>query len=374
MKTKPFLNTLVSTLLLIGGLTSCGNDAPSNTKPNTDNSELQEEGSGNGNSENDSDKGHKAGIAMGGDISWITEMEADGIKFHNYDGTQANCMEILKSLGFNSFRFRVWVNPSNKYCTTEDVVAKCLRAKAFGIDIMIDFHYSDNWADPSKQNTPEQWKSLTIDALVQKVTEYTTATCQKLKDNGIEPKWVQVGNETSDGMLWPLGKASTNPKNFARLFKAGYDAVKSVYPDTKVIAHVDRAQEYNHLEWLYGILADNGATFDVMGLSLYPEKNNYVSYVAQTEANMKKLIQKFGCDVMLVEVGMGESYATECYDFLTRCFKLSESITDNRMLGVLYWEPQCNSNWNDYNKGTFNSQWRPTDALKAYNDFIASGN
>lgn len=343
---------------------SCGSDSPGiPDEPDSEQGEGDNQGGGSG-------EDTKVNIAMGGDISWLTEMEADGIRFRNFDGTQEDCMKILKSLGFNSFRFRVWVNPANQYCTIQDVVDKCTRAKALGFDIMIDFHYSDDWADPSKQTTPEQWKNLGIDALVQKVTDYTKATCQELKDNGIEPKWVQVGNETSDGMLWPLGKASTNPKNFARLFKAGYEAVKSVFPDSKVIAHVDRAQDYDHLEWLYGILTNNGATFDVMGLSLYPEKTDYKNFVAQTETNMKKLIQKFDRDVMLVEVGMGESYVTECRDFLTRCFGLSKSIADDRMLGVLYWEPQCNSSWNDYKKGAFNSQWRPTDALKAYNDFI----
>ncbi len=366
MKAKSFLKVLLSSLIFAGSLTSCGSDSPATPDKPGNEQEGEDNGGGSGNEEN------KVSIAMGGDISWLTEMEADGIKFHNYDGTQEDCMKILKSLGFNAFRFRVWVNPANKYCSTKDVVAKCLRAKALGIDLMIDFHYSDDWADPSKQTTPAQWKDLGIDALVQKVAEYTGATCQELKDNGIEPKWIQVGNETSDGMLWPLGKASTNPKNFARLFKAGYEAVKSVFPDSKVIAHVDRAQDYDHLEWLYSILADNGASFDVIGLSLYPEKNDYISFVSQTEANMKKLIQKFDRDVMLVEVGMGESYVTECRDFLTRCFGLSEKIAGDRMLGVLYWEPQCNSRWNDYKKGAFNTQWRPTDALKAYNDFIAS--
>lgn len=371
MKTIPFIKILAAALILTGSISSCGSDSPGTPdKPGQEEGPGGENTGGEGGSGNDS----KVEIAMGGDISWLTEMEAAGIKFRNYDGTQGNCMEILKSLGFNSFRFRVWVNPENQYCTTEDVITKSLRAKAFGMDIMIDFHYSDDWADPSKQTTPAQWKNLGIDALVQKVTDYTIATCQELKDKGIEPKWVQVGNETSDGMLWPLGKASTNPKNFARLFKAGYEAVKTVFPDTKVIAHVDRAQDYDHLEWLYNILVSNGATFDVMGLSLYPEKNDYISFVSNTESNMKKLIQKFDRDVMLVEVGMGESYVTECRDFLTKCFQLSERIADNRMLGVLYWEPQCNSSWNGYKKGAFNSQWRPTDALKAYNDFITAGN
>src|SRR6185295_10631574 len=90
-------------------------------------------------------------FVKGADVSWLTEMEATGKKFYNSAGTEKDCMQILKDLGMNSIRLRVWVNPANGWNNTADVVAKALRAKALGMKIMIDFHYSDSWADPGQQ-------------------------------------------------------------------------------------------------------------------------------------------------------------------------------------------------------------------------------
>src|SRR5262245_28461707 len=98
-------------------------------------------------------------FAKGADISWITQMEAAGIKFYNASGTAMDCMQLMKSLGMNSIRLRVWVNPTNGWCNNADVVAKAKRAQQLGLRLMIDFHYSDYWADPGKQNKPAAWAS-----------------------------------------------------------------------------------------------------------------------------------------------------------------------------------------------------------------------
>ena len=156
-------------------------------------------------------------FAKGADISWLTQMEASGYKFYNRAGVQEDCYQVLKDEGMNSVRLRAWVNPTGGWCNTVDVVAKAKRAKAAGMRIMIDFHYSDWWADPGKQNKPAAWASLNFIDLKTALSDYTKHVMDTLKSNSIYPEWVQVGNETNDGMLWEDGRASTNMANFAAL-------------------------------------------------------------------------------------------------------------------------------------------------------------
>ncbi len=153
-------------------------------------------------------------------------MEAGNYKFYNRDGKQEDCYQVMKDEGMNSIRLRAWVNPVDGWCNTADVVLKAKRAKAMGMRIMIDFHYSDWWADPGKQNKPVAWSSMSFSDLKQAVSDYTMHVMDTLKSNGVIPSWVQVGNETNDGMLWEDGRASTNMVNFAALVTAGYDAVE----------------------------------------------------------------------------------------------------------------------------------------------------
>ena len=126
-------------------------------------------------------------------------------------------MSLLKSLGINAVRLRVWVNPSDGWCNMQDLLVKAKRAKGLNLRIMIDFHYSDSWADPGKQNKPAAWLTLSLKELESAVSKHTTDVLNELKSNGITPEWVQVGNETGNGMLWEDGKASVNMKNYARM-------------------------------------------------------------------------------------------------------------------------------------------------------------
>ena len=178
---------------------------------------------------------------LGADISWETEMESKGQKLYNWKGEERECTALMKEMGMNAVRLRVWVDPSDhgNWCNKEDLLAKAKRAKELGMDVMVDFHYSDWWADPGKQNIPKAWEKLSFKKMCTALATHTNEVLTLLKDNGISPKWVQVGNETSNGLLWPLGKLDQNPKQYAGFFAAGYDAVKAVFPDAKVIVHLD---------------------------------------------------------------------------------------------------------------------------------------
>lgn len=307
-------------------------------------------------------------FARGADLSWLTEMEDAGLKFYTAAGTQMECMALMKSLGLNSVRLRVWVNPNPAYNNATDVLQKATRAKNLGLDIMINFHYSDSWADPGKQNKPAAWAAMNFSELKQALADHTTDLLQQLKTAGITPKWVQVGNETNDGMLWPDGRASTNMANYAQLVNAGYTAVKTVFPTTKVIVHVSNGWDNSLFQWNIGGLLAQGAQFDVIGMSLYP---SYVSAgwaVANQQclANMNDMVSRFNKEVMVVEIGMPWDDAANCRAFISDLINKTQSVTGNKGLGVLYWEPQCYGNWKGYTLGAFDNNGRPTVAMEAF--------
>ena len=144
-------------------------------------------------------------IWLGGDISGTTADEARGIFSADTTGMVTENTRLMKNYGMDAVRLRVWVNPERGFSSKEDVLKLARRARDLGMEIMIDFHYSDWWADPGKQNPPAAWADMDLPEMKQALATHTKETLQLLKDDGIEVRWVQVGNETRDGMLWPLG-------------------------------------------------------------------------------------------------------------------------------------------------------------------------
>ncbi|MEO7049939.1 MAG: glycosyl hydrolase 53 family protein [Ferruginibacter sp.] len=305
-------------------------------------------------------------FAKGADVSWLTQMENSGIKFYNTAGTQTELISLLKNLGMNSIRLRAWVNPTDGWNNTTDLVAKAVRANNLGMRILIDFHYSDTWADPGHQSKPAAWASQDIIALQTSVKNYTTDVMNALKTNGVTPEWVQVGNETNDGMLWPEGKASTNMVNFAKLINAGYDAVKAVSSTSKVVVHVSNGFDNGLFRWLFDGLQNNGAHWDVIGMSLYPNSTNYTSLNNQCLTNMNDMISRYNKEVMICEVGMSWDQPDACNAFLIDLIQKATSITGNKCLGIFYWEPEAYNNWQGYSLGAFDNSGKPTTALNAF--------
>ena len=305
-------------------------------------------------------------FAKGADLSWITEMEKNNIKFYNASGTAMEATALMKSLGMNSIRLRVWVNPSDGWCNTQDLLVKALRAKNLGMRIMIDFHYSDTWADPSNQKKPAAWTSLSFADLKTAVATHTTEVLNVLKTNNITPTWVQVGNETSDGMLWEDGRASTNMANYAALTTTGYNAVKAVFPNAKVIVHINNGQDNSLFRWIFDGLTKYGAKWDVIGMSLYPSTTNWSTYNTQCLTNMNDMVSRYGKEVMICEVGMSWDSPAIAKSFLTDLIAKTKTVTGNKGLGVFYWEPEAYGNWKNYTLGAFDSTGKPTAAMDAF--------
>ena len=307
-------------------------------------------------------------FVKGADISWLTEMEGAGRKFYNSTGTEKECMQLLKDIGMNAIRLRVWVDPAAPaWNNTADVVAKAVRAKNLGMKIMIDFHYSDTLADPGHQAKPAVWASQDFNTLKQSLANHTSTVLNALKTSGVTPAWVQVGNETNDGMLWPDGKASTNMNNFAQLVIAGYNAVKAVDASIKVIVHVSNGYDNSLFRWIFDGLKNNGAQWDIIGMSLYPSPANWSTLNSQCLVNMNDMVSRYAKDVMVLEVGMSWDQAAACNSFLADLITKVKSVSGGRGLGVLYWEPEAYNNWQGYSLGAFDNSGKPTAALNAFN-------
>ena len=306
------------------------------------------------------------GFAKGADVSWLTQMQASGKKFYNSNGTEQDCMSLLRDLGVNSIRLRVWVDPADGWCNKKDLLTKAWHAKNLGERIMVDFHYSDSWADPGKQNIPAAWNDFKddLDKMKAAVAEHTTDVLKYLKDNGIDVEWIQIGNETRTGMLWPLGLASDNNfSNYAALNNAGYDAAKAVYPNAQCIIHIDQGNDLGGFTWMFDGLKAAGAKWDVIGMSLYHEDNNWQELTDDCLNNISTLATRYNKKVMICEIGMpwdSENAAAMMQKMVDGCKAKTEC------LGIFYWEPECYGGWNDYNKGAFDSNGKPTDALNAF--------
>src|SRR4051812_42293723 len=136
-------------------------------------------------------------FVRGADIGWLPQMEATGYKFYNDNGVEEDCFKILKDHGINTIRLRTWVNPNNDkasgHCSKDETVAMAVRAKKWGMKVMIDFHYSDSWADPGKQKKPKVWEGHDFTTLQKDLYDYTFDVMTALKTAGVTPEWVQVG-------------------------------------------------------------------------------------------------------------------------------------------------------------------------------------
>ncbi|MFQ2824134.1 glycoside hydrolase family 53 protein [Aeromonas allosaccharophila] len=308
-------------------------------------------------------------MVKGADVSWLTQMEQSGYRFYNDSGKPQDLLLTLKQHGINAIRLRVWVNPAGGWNGLNDVIAKAKRAKAAGFDIMIDFHYSDSWADPGKQTKPAAWQSYTFEQLMSNVYWHTYNSLVALKQAGITPKWVQVGNETNNGMLWDDGKASANMRNFAWLINSGYDAVKAVNTSTKVIVHLANCENNALYRWMFDGLKANGAKWDVIGASIYPTQTGNGDWFTMNNRcydNLADMVNRHGKEVMIVEVGMPWDDPKNSYDTLVDLLNKMKWLPDNKGLGVFYWEPQSHNGWQNYSLGLMDLGGKPTYAMDAF--------
>ena len=310
---------------------------------------------------------------LGGDISGTTADEARGHFTMNSAGERVETTRLMKDYGMNATRLRVWVNPKDGFSNPQDVLKMALRSKELGMPVMVDFHYSDWWADPGKQNIPAAWKDMDYQQMQKALAEHTRSTLQLLKDNGVDVKWVQVGNETTHGMLWPMGRFEENPKQYAGLTKAGAAAVKEVYPDAKVIIHLDDGFDQGLYDRVFDSLKANGVEWDIIGMSVYPfwalegkKQDSEIMTLVNSIANIRHLKEKYGSDVMIVEVGVDARDPKPGKQFIKAIIKSARELTDGACKGVFYWAPECDAEA-AYHLGAF-SKGKPTEIMDAFKE------
>lgn len=269
---------------------------------------------------------------VGGDISLLPEYEKAHASYKTHDGTPIqDLLPWLRQEGMNAMRVRLFVNPADhkaKYPSEYDpnacqnleyITPLCKKIVDNGFKLMLDFHYSDTWADPAKQWTPESWRGLTDDQLYQKIYDYTKETLQTLKDQGIVPAFIQPGNEISYGMLWgtedtPSGQlkktfmgSSANWARFGKLLNQAIKACREVCPDAKIVIHTERVAQVDVLKNFYDQMKTLGVDYDIIGLSYYPYFHGDLNVLNSALNTLQTRYPEK--NIMIVETGY--SYAWE---------------------------------------------------------------
>lgn len=299
----------------------------------------------------------KERMVLGADLGWVSQLESRGIKWVDEGGRQIDPLQAVKDMGTNTVRLRVFVNPPEEafwqkkngtvcmlgYADAGSVLEMAKRVKAKGLQLMIDFHYSDHFADPQYQDIPEAWKNENAEGLKRKVYEHTKEVLTLLVDNGTIPEWVQVGNEINPGILLPYGGLKDNPKQLVEFLNRGYDAVKECCPACKVITHIAGPYKPEWCEpFLDNFFAQGGKT-DVLGFSHYPYWFKVEQSAEFLLGYLSRYEQKYHKQVMICEVGGPENEEEGTYQLLMNTMEALERLPDDKGLGVVYWEPEVAS-------------------------------
>ena len=342
---------------------------------------------------------------MGADISTVQEYERNRTRFYDVDGTEKDIFTLLKDHGFNAIRLKTFVSPKAKYgyaasecghdaeayADKDHIVAYAQKIKAAGMAFLLDIHYSDNWADPGKQIIPERWRKVnSSDALADSVYAYTLDLMNALKQVNAVPEMVQIGNETTPGILvhvpnsktdcWGnnVDKASTaingdmgtssGKANAAKYFKAGIRAVKEVSPNTKTVLHIERIRQANTVTWwMTEIFKNQKVPADVMGFSAY------TAYGDGAPDNWKSLFQTVtssypNLEFIVAEYNGGDQ--DNHYNFDGSRKRTNEMVKGmDRWIGTFFWEPTLSGAW-----GPALFDWKGSDLYansKAFEEYPA---
>ncbi len=308
---------------------------------------------------------------LGADISGATEQERRGVQLRNSKGEPRECTALMRELGLNAVRLRVWVNPKGGFSGKDDVVRMARRAKDWGMAVMIDFHYSDWWADPGQQNIPAAWKDMDYPQMCEALASHTSDVLTAVKQTGADVRWVQVGNETPNGFLWPVGDSHKNLRQYAGLTDAGYAAVKQVLPQAQVIVHLDAAYDPKRYDYIFDGLNKYHARYDMIGLSVYPywdmkggHTRSWQETVERATENINRLWTKYKKPMMVVETGAEAKKPVEGKQIIAAVIDMARNQTGGHCNGVFYWAPEADRG---YELGAFQHN-RPTAIMDAFTE------
>lgn len=310
----------------------------------------------------------------GADISTLLDAEKHGARFYNEQNQQQDALAILKANGVNYVRLRLWVDPKDAdgkaYGGGDNDLASTLalakRAKAQGMKLLLDFHYSDFWTDPGKQYKPKAWEKMDYPQLKTVIHDYTRDTIARFKQEGVLPDMVQIGNEINGGILWPEGKSwgqgGGEFDRLAGLLNAAISGLKENLKggeQVKIMLHLAEGTKNDTFRWWFDEISKRNVPYDVIGLSMYTYWNGPISAL---KANMDDISKRYNKDVIVVEAAYG--YTLENCDNAENSFQAKEEkdggypgtvqgqynyihdlmqavidVPDHRGKGIFYWEP-----------------------------------
>jgi arabinogalactan endo-1,4-beta-galactosidase len=320
----------------------------------------------------------------GADVSMLAQLEASGAKFYDESGKEKDALRILKEHGVNWVRLRVWNHPviAHDFATDGMTVhagesaggindaardaTLARRAKDLGMKVLLDFHYSDWWADPAKQWVPQAWEGMDLAALETAIHDYTAQTLATMTAAGATPDMVQLGNETNDGFLWPVGRVSVNGYgNFAALLSSAAAAVRAADPNIKIMIHLANGNNNSLYRSMFSALVARDVDFDIIGLSFYPYWHNSPGKLPMNELayNLNDISEYFNKPVVVVETAY--AYTLDDADseknsfgaaeeakggyvasvqgqttFLRDLMETVAGVPGGQGLGIFYWEPE----------------------------------
>jgi len=310
------------------------------------------------------------GFLVGADISALAVHERLGVSYRDAAGKKGDALALLRASGVNSFRLRLFVAPDGVETVTNDLaytLALAKRVKDSGASLLLDIHYSDTWADPQKQFKPAIWATLPFEVLQQKLRAYTRAALHAFDRAGCRPDFVQIGNEITNGMLWPEGRVEYAEASdaaawdrLALLVKAGVDGLKDAFPEgpsPAVVLHIESTGNSGRTLWWIRNARQRGVPFDMLGFSFYPEWHGKPADLAATLA---LAAEETGKPVLVAEIAYpwkaDEHWAqVKNLDypltpagqeaFLRECLKVVKSVPGNRGAGLYYWYPEAVQVW-----------------------------
>lgn len=289
--------------------------------------------------------------AIGADLSFLPYVEQHGAVFKE-NGVARPALEIFREHGYNWVRLRIFHDPKTLPNNLPYTLAEAKQVKAMGFKLLLDFHYSDTWADPGHQATPAAWGNLTHKQLVHAVFAYTRDTIAAFRDAGVLPDMVQVGNEITNGMLWPDGKLPGHWGNFAQLVQAGINGVYAGcgdHPRPLIMIHIDRGGDILGTRNFFDKLATYHVRFDVIGQSYYPWWQGSLN---DLRANLNFMIHRYHKDVYVVETAYNWEPVNYIHhpgpfpetpqgqrNFLAALNRIVMDAPDGRGKGIFWWEP-----------------------------------
>ncbi len=341
---------------------------------------------------------------LGADISMLTAYETISeaghqVTYKDIDGTQSDVLSLLKKYGMNSMRVRLFVNPTMQKAVIQDIdYVKKLgkRIKDAGLSFVLDFHYSDTWADPAAQSVPAEWGNLSVDEYTEKLYSYTKAVLEYLVSVGVVPDMIQTGNEISYGLMYSSSSglfvdylSDKNWDKFAAMLKSAGKACREVCPSAKIILHIERVPQPLNCAKFANYMKQYEVDYDIFGLSYYPMYHGNLAYL---ETALNKIEEATDKTIMIMETGYNSAYyptdakydcqsiwpATESGQSLFIEQLVAKLNTHDRVKGLYYWFPEENESaslgWTDLldgwtNRGLFNNQ--TGNAVDAITKFAA---